>query len=820
MAGFPRPANMELFCRMCRTRKGLARRVSALCWAGAALFGSVSPHAEGFSSKAPDRFGQVPLLFEPAEANAVGGTVYLGHGTGYRLRVSPTRLDVVFPVAAETSDTGDERRSAARSAVALRQTTRLAFGMELVGGDAQAAVLAEQGLPTKVNYLVGNDPRAWRTGVTTHGRLRYQGVYPGIDVVYYGNQRQLEHDFVVAPGADPSQIRWRFEGTDRLELEPDGSLRVEVGPASLRFRPPQVYQWNRGEREAVPATYRLAADQNREVGFAVALYDPTRTLVIDPVLVYSSFLGGLGYEQASGAAVDRLGQLYVVGETSSTNFPIANALWPTNSGGYDGPQNPYGNEAFVAKLGAAGTNLIFATYLGGNGVDAAVAVTLDALDRPVITGLTGSTNFPITPNALQRQMASEEDLGFYLSDLFVAKLSASGETLLYSTYIGGEAEDQGLAIALDEADDIYVAGYTESEDFPVRNNATAFNDATDAFVLKFRPGETNLSYSMLLGGGDFDFAQSIKVDLLRHAYVLGNTASTTFPVTNAFQPTYRGGSYDVFLSKVAPEGNGLVFSTFLGGSGQEEGLGIALDPDGNAILTGYTSSSGFPVTNALDSVKASGRDVFVAKFNPLGQLLYSTFLGGRSEDEGWAIALDAAGSVFVAGMTQSSDFPTTNALQAVYQGSSDLFLTQLNPNGQSLAFSTFLGGPRTDEARALALDESGSVYVVGFTASTNFPVAPILNPVQRIYGGGVSDAIVLKILPSVVLKVSRAGASTVVLSWSAGLTGYVLESAPALGASLEWTAVGVEPVVLDGLQVVTVTDLSGQTYYRLRQPGP
>ena len=594
MAGFPRPANMESFSRMCRTCTGLARLVSALFWVGAALFGPVTAQAWGLSSNAPDRFGQVPLMFEPAEANDKGGTVYLGHGAGYRVRVTPTRLDVVFQVAAETPDTGDERRAAARSAVASRQTTRLAFAMELIGGDTQAGVLAEQELPTKVNYLVGNDPGAWRTGVTTHGRLRYQGVYPGIDVVYYGNQRQLEHDFVVAPGADPSQIRWRFEGTDRLELEPDGTLVVWAGPASLRFRPPHVYQWNRGEREVVPATYRMTAVPSEEVGFAVAPYDPTRTLVIDPVLVYSSFLGGLGYEQASGAAVDRLGQLYVVGETSSTNFPVANALWPTNSGGYDGPQNPYGNEAFVAKLGAEGTNLLFATYLGGNGLDVAVAVTLDALDRPVITGLTGSTNFPITPNALQRQMASEEDLGFYPSDVFVVRLSANGDALLYSTYIGGEAEDQGLAIALDETGDVYVAGYTESEDFPVRNNTTVLGDATDAFVLKFRPGETNLSYSMLLGGNGFDFAQSIAVDQLGHAHVLGSTASSGFPVTNAFQSTYRGGNYDVFLSKLAPEGNGLVFSTFLGGSGQEEGLGRRPRPRGKRVPHGLHQFRRFP----------------------------------------------------------------------------------------------------------------------------------------------------------------------------------------------------------------------------------
>jgi hypothetical protein len=812
---FPIRPKMELFSRKCRTPRDGARLMSALVWAGLASFGMVIAH--GLEPAAvPQRFGNVPLMFEPLGATEAGTLGYLGRGPGYRVRVGPTQLDVEVQVAEGRGDKFEPSRGGARSRHVAPKANWLSFGMELVGSDAKAGVIAEQDLPTRVNYFVGNDPRAWRTGVATHARVRYQAVYPGIDLVYYGNQRQLEHDFVVAPGADPARILWRFEGTDDLELRPDGGLTVSVGSASLEFRPPHVYQWHGGERQVVPAAYKLEPG-SAEVGFAVAPYDPTRTLVIDPVLVYSTFLGGLGYEQASGVAVNSEGQAYVVGETSSTNFPVANALWGTNAGGYDGIRNPYGNEAFVAKLGAQGTNLIFATYFGGDGVDAAIAVALDPEGNPVITGLTGSTNFPVTPNALQSRIAGESNLGLFLNDVFVVSISAEGDVLLYSSYIGGSDDDLGLAIACDATGAVYVAGDTESNDFPVRNNTTEYSDRTDAFVLKFRPGDPELTYSMLLGGAGFDFAQSIAVDALGHAHVVGSTGSSGFPSTNAFQAAFRGGNYDAFLTKVSPQGDGLLFSTFLGGGNQDEGFGVALDASANVFVTGYTGSGNFPVTNALYATKAPNRDAFVAKFDSTGQIHYATFLGGRSDDEGWAIAVDPAGSALVAGMTQSSDFPLTNALQTVYQGNRDVFITKFSPNGQALVFSTFLGGPRADEARALALDPAGSAYVVGYTSSTNFPVAPAVLPLQRIYGGGIADAFVLKVVPSVYLTVSRSSTGEVVLSWPAGVTDYTLEALPVLGENEEWTRVAGDSSGSNGLQSVTVTNLSAQQYYRLRQ---
>jgi hypothetical protein len=602
-----------------------------------------------------------------------------------------------------------------------------------------------------------------------------------------------------------------------LEPQADGSLLVWVGSTALCFRRPQVYQTADGERQFVPAAYRIEKGSGNDVGFAVTRYDSTRPLVIDPVLAYSTFLGGLGYEQANGVAVNQLGQVYVVGETSSTNFPVANALWPTNGGGYDGTQNPYGNEAFVAKLGADGTNLLFATYLGGNGLDVAVAVALDSAGNPFITGLTGSTNFPTTPTALQSGLAGEVNLDFYPNDIFAARLSANGDALLYSTFIGGTNDDLGLAIAVDNANAVYIAGNTESRDFPVRNSPYAFHGETDAFVLKFTPGNPDLTYSMILGGSDFDFAQSLAVDGLGHAYVAGNTASSTFPVTNAFQAEYRGGDYDGFVAKLAPEGNALLFSTFFGGGGQDEALGLALDAVANADFSGYTGSGTFPVTNALYATKASGRDAFVTKFDALGQIQYSSFLGGKSDDEGWAVAVDDTASVHVVGMTQSSDFPLTNGLQSVYQGNRDLFITKFRPDGQGLSYSTFLGGTRADEARALALDSAGNAYVVGYTSSTNFPVAPLVNAAQRANGGGAADAFVLKIIPELVLSVSQPSTGVVVFSWPAGVTGYALESSSNLDNTNAWSIVSGTGSTSSGLQTVTVTNLIDREFYRLRR---
>ncbi len=754
-------------------------------------------------------------MFEPAAATGEPASVYMSHGPGYRVQLSPARLDLAFQVPGGTR--AAERGGLEQRASTADESARLALGMELVGGNSRAEARAEQDLPTCVNYYVGNDPRAWRTNVRTHARIRYVGVYPGIDVVFYGNQRQLEHDFEVAPGIDPGQIRWRFVGADHWKLESDGSLVVEAGSTSLSFRPPQVYQWYGGKRRIVPAAYRLEGGSAAVVGFELAAYDPARALVIDPILAYSAYLGGLGYEQASGVAVDQGGQVYVAGETSSTNFPVANALWPNNQGGYAGIQNPYGNDAFVAKLGPEGTNLIFATYLGGNGVDAAIAVALDSEGNPVIAGLTGSTNFPVTASALQGHLASASDLGYYFNDAFVTKLSADGGVLLYSTYIGGTNDDLGLAIATDTNGAIYLAGDTESGDFPIRNNGSAYGGGADAFVLKFTPGAGDWSYSMVLGGTQFDFAQSLAVDSAGSAYVTGDTGSFGFPVTNALQSAHRGGTYDAFISKLSPAGDRLLFSTFIGGTDVDEGFGIAVDAEANAFVTGYTRSRSFPTTNALYAAKASGSDAFLVKVNPAGQLLYSSFLGGKSDDQGWAIALDAGGGIHIVGMTQSSDFPLTNGLQMTYQGGRDLFITKFQADGHGLVYSTFLGGTKEDQARSLALDAAGSAYVAGFTASSNFPLRPALNPMQPNYGGGIADAFVLKIVPEATLIARQSAPGVIVVGWPAGLANYALESNVDLLDPNNWMSVTGESSVSFGLRTFAVTNLVGHDFYRLRQ---
>jgi hypothetical protein len=768
-------------------------------------------------------FGQLPIFFQPlTDGGPSYEPVYLCRGQGYAMRISPVAVDIWFrpnPDWIQDRRRGLTADDDAGTNVDLDAATSPGWlRMRLLGANESAVAMPEAALGTRVHELRGRDPARWRRNVPTYSRLRYAGVYPGIDAVYYGNQRQLEYDFVVAPHADPDQVRLQFDGADRLELAENGDLVIEFGDRQTRLKRPFLYQDSATGRQPVEGAYALESGPDWVVRFEVGAYDTARPLVIDPVLVYSTYLGGLGYDQGSGIAVDAVGHAYVTGETASTDFPVANALWPTNSGGFDGSTNPLGNEAFVAKFDPTGTNLLFATYLGGEGVDAAIAIAIDVAGHAYVTGLTASTNFPITPNAVQSTLPGEPRLGFHPYSAFLSKLSVAGDELLYSTYLGGMEDDQGLAIAVDPLGAVYVTGSTRSSDFPVHDESVQFGGSSDVFVAKLSATNKELIYSTLLGGGGAEFGQGIAVDAAGHAIVTGQTSSGSFPVTNAVQGRYQGGSYDAFVSKLTSDGRALVFSTYLGGSNSDEALGIATDAAGNSYLTGYTASGGFPSTNALFSTKASGRDAFLTKLSPTGALLSSTFLGGNSDDEGWAVAVDPTGRATIVGTTRSGNFPLTNALQTARGGNRDLFVTRLNPARDALEFSTYLGGRNQDEARAVAVDPLGGIYVTGFTLSTDFPVAPGTDVFQRSFGGGTGDAFLLKIQHTIAsLEIARTPVGTVEISWSAALANFVLESKPIVTATNDWAAVMTAPVNADGRQTVTLTNLTDTQFYRLRR---
>jgi hypothetical protein len=629
--------------------------------------------------------------------------------------------------------------------------------MRLVGGNAKGRVVGLDKLPGRSNYFIGNDPKKWRTNVPSYARVKYEGVYPGVDLVYYGKQRQLEYDFVVAPGADPNQIKLSFAGGDGTRLDAaSGDLVLKVGGDEVRFQKPAVYQ------PAVAAASRLGARHsslvtrhcsfvlasNNEVAFRVAGYDPKRALVIDPVLTYSTYLGGTAYDEGDGIAVDTAGNAYVTGQTFSADFPTANPLQPSFGGG---------NDVFVAKLNPSGSALVYSTYLGGSVYEVGTGIAVDPAGNAYVTGWTKSTDFP-TANPLQGTCSTT--CSYDNADAFVAKLNAAGSALVYSTYLGGSGTDEGFGIAVDATGNAYVVGGTGSTDFPTANPLQpSFGGLADVFVAKLNPAGSALVYSTYLGGSDLEVGNGIAVDPAGNAYVTGLTHSTDFPTANPLQATCGGGCSnshaDAFVAKLNPAGSALIYSTYLGGPALDEGDAIAVDTAGNAYVTGYTGSTDFPTANPLQpSYGGDSWDAFVAKLNPAGSaLVYSTYLGGSNRDGGRGIALDASGNAYVTGGTASTDFPTLNPIQGTCNNCSssylglnypDAFVAKLNSAGSALVYSTYLGGSGLDYGYGIAVDSAGNAYVTGTTASTDFPTA---NPLQPNYGGGDSDAFVAKISP-------------------------------------------------------------------------
>jgi hypothetical protein len=606
--------------------------------------------------------------------------------------------------------------------------------MQLVGSAPDPQMRGLDELPGKVNYFRGNDSTHWRTNVRTYRRVKYTAVYPGVDLVYYGQPQQLEYDFIVAPGADPSTIKLAFAGVEHTAVDARGDLVLKTAGEPLRFQRPIIYQVEDGRRHTVEGGYVHASP--REIGFQVGTYDRARPLIIDPVLSYSTYLGGSGNDQGNGIAVDATGAAYMTGYTSSIDFPTLNPLQPTHNAGF--------LDAFVAKLTPDGTALVYATYLGGSGQDNAHGIAVDSAGAAYVTGTTGSPDFS-TVRCVQATKRA-------LEDAFVAKLSTDGSELIYSTYLGGGGRDFGTAIAVDLTGAAYVTGTTQSSDFPTVN---AFQPVVgnpggnDGFVAKLTPDGTALAYSTYLGGSFSEDGAGIAVDATGAAYVTGDTFSADFPTMNPVQP-YRGtqGSSDAFVAKLAPGGKSLIYSTHLGGSFGDDGAGIAV-ATGAVYVTGSTLSPDFPTVNALQPMFRLG-DAFVVKLPPEGgSLMYATYLGGSARDSGSGIAVDTAGAAYVTGITRSPDFPTMNPLQPAYAGFSDAFVAKLGADGAALVYSTYLGGSLADNGLAIAVDLPGAAYVTGLTGSANFltvdPCLPRVNPLQPAYGGGNSDAFVVKI---------------------------------------------------------------------------
>jgi hypothetical protein len=742
------------------------------------LFGIASPclASEGGPARLDERYGKLPLGFEPNQGQAAAAVQFLARGRSGTVYLAGREvvLALAAPGGAPAPSMPPSRPLAAGAGAGDQaRVLRLRFA-----GAASHPVLAGlDPLPGTSNYFIGNDPARWHTGVPTFSRVRAQDLYPGIDAVFYGNERQLEYDLIVAPGADLRRVRLTFAGAEPPRVDGAGNLVLRGAAGELRQLPPVVYQQGAdGRRHGLRARYVRRG--RSAVGFEVAGYDRARALVLDPVLVYSTYLGGSKGDYAGAIAVDGSGNAYLTGGTLSLDFPTAG-----NPRQKTLPTTTTLENAFVSKLSADGSALVYSTYLGGSGVspfghlagDYASAIAVDGAGNAYVTGFAISRDFPTAGSPVQPKIGDASNC--FCGDAFAAKLDPSGSTLVYSTYLGGSNPDFGTAIAVNAAGDAFVVGHTSSPDFRTAGNplqptfhGPAFTGSGetlgDAFVAKLNSTGSALVYSTFVGGSGDDLATGIAVDGAGNAYVTGDTTSTDFPTAGSpFQGTNHGGTSgvggagDVFVAKLNPAGSALAYSTYLGGSGDDAGEAIAIDGAGNAYVTGYTRSTNFPTAGSpLQRSFAGGAgfgdDAFVAKLNPAGSaLVYSTYLGGSGDESGYGIAVDGAGNAYVTGHTNSTNFPQVSPVQGGYGGASpgsdpfgDAFVAKLNPAGSALVYSSWLGGSADDVGNGIAIDSAGNAYVAGETFSSNFPTAG--TPYQKAYHGGDGfdgDAFIAKV---------------------------------------------------------------------------
>jgi len=740
------------------------------------ILGSTLPAgAATNNARMSESYGKLPLQFEANRGQTHKDVHFLSRGAGYSLYL--TAGEAVLVLSQPKADAKRDAQALAKS-VAVR--------ISLVGAARKPAVSGTEEFPGKANYFIGKDRSKWRTDVPTYAKVRYREVYPGIDLVYYGNQRQLEYDFVVAPGADPNKIVLGFKGADKLEIDAQGDLVLHAAGGDVRQHKPVVYQDIDGVRREIDGSY-VRKGANR-VGLQIAAYDASRPLIIDPVLSYSTYLGGSGREKGLAITVGRDGNAYVTGLVSSTDFPTsAGAFQPVFGGGtaFGGGQ---GFDAFVTRLNSTGSALVYSTYLGGSDDDQGLGIAVDADGNAYVTGSTMSANFPTTAGAFQSTYGGA----------FVTKLDPTGSALVYSTYLGSSSSDAGNAITVDAGGSAYVTGIASSN-FPTTPGAFQTAGSFCAFITKLDPTGSTLAYSTYLGGAN-TAALGIAVDAGGSAYVVGRTSGAVPTTPGAFQRTFNPGftgsrpppiEFDAFVTKLNPTGSELVYSTFLGGGDIDWGTAVAVDSDGNAYVTGFTASANFPITPAaFQPLFARGLfDVFVTKVHSSGSfLVYSTYLGGGGEERGAGIAVDSSGNALVTGFTASTDFPTTpDAFQPTFGGGNaffgDAFVTKLDAVGAVLVYSSYLGGIDDDVGNGIAVDAADNAYVTGHTLSSNFPTTPrAFQPTGGglINGSGNFDAFVAKFGDNALTKRSEESAATEIGFW----TSYGAETGTFSGGSI------------------------------------
>jgi Abnormal spindle-like microcephaly-assoc'd, ASPM-SPD-2-Hydin/Beta-propeller repeat len=737
-------------------------------------------------------YGKLPLSFEENQGQTAREVRFVSHGSGYELFLTPQEAVLALRANKPLDLSPLHRTASLRALSKARQAGHVtAIRMHLEGANPEPRIAGTDRLTTKVNYFIGKDPKKWHADVPSYGRVKYTGVYPGIDLVFYGNERRLEYDFVIAPGADPKAIALKVDGARKMRVNPHGDLVLSVADGEVELRKPIIYQNIKGERREIAGRYVLSGDHR--VTFAVGTYDFGEPLVLDPVLNYSTYLGGSSDDVGSGIAVDASGNAFIAGQTFSTDFP------PGTRGAVSTAPSPNSGAAFVAELNPAGTQLLYSAYLAGTTTssgDIAFAVAVDTSGKVYLTGTTLATDFPtknglaISGNAVQ-------------GTAFVTKLdptvSGSGLTsLIYSTFLGGTGGDHGNAIAADASGSAYVVGLTDSTNFPTQNafQSSPNNLAGTAFVARIdttTTGNASLAYSTYLGGtgtnsanflGFGDEAFGVAVDSSHNAYVTGQTSSndSTLTTTTAYQTTPPAANTQgsVFFSRIDTTLSGvgsLIYSTYLAGSTLDLGNAIALGPSNVAYVTGTTNSTDFPfpgaTTGAFDTNGSGNGKAFVTLVDTSksgsGSVTYSTYLGGTGGDTAFGIRVDSSGIAYLTGTTTSTDFAGTGTLKRLGAFQPTLsnsfgspFIAKLNPGGNGsadLLYATYFGGSgdvahHTDQGFGIAIDASNppNAYVTGQTFSADMPVVSSLPT-----GGSLkppSDAFVAKVtlIPTLVVS--------------------------------------------------------------------
>ena len=700
-------------------------------------------HDPNPSSKVETGLGFIdrPISFEANVGQADEAVDFISRGAGYQLYLTP-----------------------AQTAFALLDggSGELVY-LSLAGANVDAEAVGEERLVTVSNYLIGDVPEDWITEVPHFARVRYAQVYDDIDLVYYRNaQGELEYDLEVAPGADPTQFALDYAGgAEDIAVDGLGRLVIEATAGQIIQKAPLVYQSGAESNQIVAAHYALTplpGEQGTRVRIETAGYDASAPLIIDPVLGYSSYLGGDSVDLAEDIAVDSSGNAYVIGTTSS---PITSPAFPTTPGALQpNIASAFNDDAFVTKFAPDGQTVLYSTYLGGTSDDQGRGIAVDANGNAYLVGHTHSSDFP-TVNPIDGTLEGG-------SDAFVAKLGPSGSMLDYSTYLGGSSDENEVSggIAIDSAGNAYVTGETNSGNFPtvnpVQGSLNGFD--RDVFVTRINSTGSALTFSTYHGGGFDDQGNAISVNGAGTRFVVGGlTQSSDFPIVNAagLQPSFGGGFSDGFVTTFNANGSvSIDYSTYLGGSGVsfESVIGVYLGSDDRVFATGATDSSDFPLVNAFDPILDGGFDAFLTIINASGNAFdASTFLGGNSSDFGQDIVVDSHGYPIIAGDTFSTDFPVVDPFQSSPGGNGDAFVSQFDSTGTQLVFSTYVGGALGDQASGVAVDSGGNIFVAGFTSSTDFPTASF----QSTFGGGPRDAFALRLGDNALVVAAPVVTSTV-----------------------------------------------------------